>query len=130
MCLRTGGAAAGGLLGAFGLVGHRVLLGLFDHAGYNAAKGGVHAMTTGLAREFARDGITVNTVAPCAVQTQQLEDVRKVNPELVDKVVSVIPMGRPAAEEEIAGMVAYLASKDAAFVTGQVLSINGGTTML
>ena len=66
--------------------------GLVDHAAYNAAKGGVHAMTTGLAREFARDGITVNTVAPCAVQTQQLEDVRAVNPALVEQVLSIIPM--------------------------------------
>jgi 2,3-dihydroxy-2,3-dihydro-p-cumate dehydrogenase len=104
--------------------------GLVDHAGYNAAKGGVHAMTTGLAREFARDGITVNTVAPCAVQTQQLEDIRAVNPALIDKVLDVIPMGRAASEEEVAGMVAYLAGPDAGFVTGQTLSINGGTTML
>jgi 2,3-dihydroxy-2,3-dihydro-p-cumate dehydrogenase len=104
--------------------------GLVDHAGYNAAKGGVHAMTTGLAREFARDGITVNTVAPCAVQTQQLEDIRAVNPELIEKVLDVIPMGRAASEEEVAGMVAYLAGPDGGFVTGQVLSINGGTNML
>jgi 2,3-dihydroxy-2,3-dihydro-p-cumate dehydrogenase len=104
--------------------------GLFDHAGYNAAKGGMHGMTTGLAREFARDGITVNTVAPCAIQTQQLEDVRAVNPELVRKVIDVIPMGRPGTEEEVAGMVAYLAGADGGFVTGQVLSVNGGTTML
>lgn len=104
--------------------------GLVDHAGYNAAKGGVHALTTGLAREFARDGITVNTVAPCAVQTQQLEDIRRVNPTLVEKVLAVIPMGRAATEEEVAGMVAYLAGPDGGFVTGQVLSINGGTNML
>jgi 2,3-dihydroxy-2,3-dihydro-p-cumate dehydrogenase len=104
--------------------------GLVDHAGYNAAKGGVHAMTTGLAREFARDGITVNTVAPCAVQTQQLEDIRAVNPDLIDQVLAVIPMGRAAREEEVAGMVAYLAGPDAGFVTGQTFSINGGTTML
>jgi 2,3-dihydroxy-2,3-dihydro-p-cumate dehydrogenase len=104
--------------------------GLVDHAGYNAAKGGVHAMTTGLAREFARNGITVNTIAPCAVQTQQLEDIRAVNPALIEKVLDVIPMGRAASEEEVAGMVAYLAGPDAGFVTGQVLSINGGTAML
>jgi 2,3-dihydroxy-2,3-dihydro-p-cumate dehydrogenase len=104
--------------------------GLIDHAAYNAAKGGVHGMTTGLAREFARDGITVNTVAPCAVQTQQLEDIRAKNPALIDQVLSVIPMGRAAREEEVASMVAYLAGDEAAFITGQIISVNGGTTML
>lgn len=104
--------------------------GLVDHAGYNAAKGGMHGMTTGLAREFAREGITVNTVAPCAVQTQQLEDVRAVSAAMIDEALAIIPMGRFASEAEIASMVAYLATDEAAFVTGQVISVNGGTTML
>ena len=104
--------------------------GLWDHAAYNAAKGGVHGLTTGMAREFARDGITVNTVAPCAVNTPQMAEVTRRNPALAAKFVSVIPMGRPAEMEEVASMVSYLASAEASFVTGQVISVNGGSTML
>lgn len=104
--------------------------GLWDHAAYNAAKGGMHGLTTGLAREFAGVGITVNTVAPCAVETPQLEAIRPVNPQLVERFLSVIPMGRPGRMEEIASMVSYLASEEASFVTGQVISVNGGSTML
>ncbi len=104
--------------------------GLVDHAAYNAAKGGMHGMTTGLAREFALSGITVNTVAPCVVSTPQLEEVRRSNPELVRQVIAVVPMGRAGEMHEIASMVAYLAGEEAGFVTGQVISVNGGTTML
>jgi 2,3-dihydroxy-2,3-dihydro-p-cumate dehydrogenase len=104
--------------------------GLWDHAGYNAAKGGMHGLTSGLAREFARDGITVNTVAPCAVNTPQMQAVQKTAPDLAEKFVSVIPMGRPAEMAEVASMVSYLASAEASFVTGQVISVNGGSTML
>jgi 2,3-dihydroxy-2,3-dihydro-p-cumate dehydrogenase len=104
--------------------------GLWDHAAYNAAKGGVHGLTTGMAREFAKDGITVNTVAPCAVNTPQMVAIAKSNPALAAKFVSVIPMGRPAEMAEVASMVSYLASAEASFVTGQVISVNGGSTML
>ncbi len=104
--------------------------GLWDHAAYNAAKGGVHGLTTGMAREFARDGITVNTVAPCAVNTPQMVAITRSDPALAAKFVAVIPMGRPAEMEEVASMVSYLASAEASFVTGQVISVNGGSTML
>lgn len=104
--------------------------GLWNHAAYNAAKGGMHGMTTGLAREFAGAGITVNTVAPCVVNTPQFAEVAAANPQLAAKVVSVVPMGRPGEMHEVASMVAYLASDEAGFVTGQVISVNGGSTML
>jgi 2,3-dihydroxy-2,3-dihydro-p-cumate dehydrogenase len=87
-------------------------------------------MTSGLAREFALDGITVNTVAPCIIRTPQYDEVEAVNPALIEKCLSVIPMGRAGTEVEVASMVAYLCSTDAAFVTGQIISVNGGSTML
>lgn len=104
--------------------------GLWDHAAYNAAKGGVHGLTTGLAREYARDGITINTVAPCAVNTPQMQAITRSAPALAEKFISVIPMGRPAEMAEVASMVSYLSSTEASFVTGQVISVNGGSTML
>jgi 2,3-dihydroxy-2,3-dihydro-p-cumate dehydrogenase len=104
--------------------------GLWDHAAYNAAKGGVHAMATGLAREFAKDGITVNVVAPCIVNTPQVQQASLRAPQSMQRFIDVVPMGRPGEMDEIASMVCYLASREASFVTGQVISVNGGSTML
>jgi 2,3-dihydroxy-2,3-dihydro-p-cumate dehydrogenase len=104
--------------------------GLWDHAGYNAAKGGVHAMVTGLAREFAKDSITFNVVAPCIVNTPQVQKATTMSPQALQRFVEVVPMGRPGEMDEIASMVCYLASREASFVTGQVISVNGGSTML
>lgn len=109
--------------------------GLTDHAIYNAAKGGVHALTTGLAREFARAGITVNTVAPSYIKTPELATHLAAG-QVPDRLLTVlddaerlIPMGRPGTVEDVAGMVAYLAGPDAGFVTGQTISVNGGSSM-
>jgi len=107
-----------------GLTGDR------NMAAYNAAKGGVHGLTTGLAREFAKNGITVNTVAPCMVATPPVKKLMGTGNPLIEKFTDVIPMGRPGEMEEVASMVAYLASDEASFVTGQVISVNGGSTML
>jgi 2,3-dihydroxy-2,3-dihydro-p-cumate dehydrogenase len=104
--------------------------GLWDHAAYNAAKGGVHALATGLAREFATDGITVNVVAPCIVNTPQVQQAALKAPQAIQRFIDVGPMGRAGEMDEIASMVCYLASKEASFVTGQVISVNGGSTML
>lgn len=104
--------------------------GLWDHAAYNAAKGGVHALTTGLAREFALYDITVNTIAPPAVECEGLDRIRKRDSALVDKYIEIIPKGRAAYKEEVADAVWYLGTKGASFVTGQVISVNGGSNML
>jgi len=109
--------------------------GLTDHAIYNAAKGGVHAMTSGLAREFAGGGITVNTVAPSYVQTPEITAALAADalPDrlccVLARAVEQIPMGRPATVDDVAAAVAYLAREDAGFVTGQILSVNGGSSM-
>ncbi|WP_428912019.1 SDR family NAD(P)-dependent oxidoreductase [Niallia sp. Krafla_26] len=104
--------------------------GLWEHAAYNAAKGGVHALTTGLAREFAQYDITINTVAPPAVESGALEIYKEKRPEMASKMIEIIPKGRGAYEAEVADAVWYLATQEASFITGQVISVNGGSTML
>jgi 2,3-dihydroxy-2,3-dihydro-p-cumate dehydrogenase len=104
--------------------------GLWQHAAYNAAKGGVHGLTTGLAREFATHGITVNTVAPSATNTEEVVRWEAKDPTYVDDIKSLIPMGRFASMEEVAATIAFVASEDASFITGQIISVNGGSSML
>ena len=107
-----------------------VRTGLHHHAAYNAAKGGVHGMTTGLAREFAGHDITVNTIAPSLVNTPRFRALGASNPALAKKFLEVIVKGRPAEPEEVAAFASFIASSEAGFITGQVLSINGGAAML
>lgn len=112
--------------------GDSVRNGLWLHAAYNGAKGGVHGLTTGLAREFAKSGITVNVVAPCIVATPAVASLLESGKggRTMQRMVDVIPMGRPAELAEVASAAAYLATDEASFITGQVLSVNGGSTML
>jgi 2,3-dihydroxy-2,3-dihydro-p-cumate dehydrogenase len=109
--------------------------GLADHAMYNAAKGGVHAMVTALAREFAAAGITANTVAPSYIQTPELAatfesgEAPQSLVDVVEQAVSLIPIGRPGTPAEIGEAVAYLAGAECGFTTGQTLYVNGGSSM-
>ncbi|MEX2195942.1 MAG: SDR family oxidoreductase [Thermoleophilaceae bacterium] len=111
--------------------------GLWWHAMYNGAKGGVHGLTTGLAREFAPNGITVNCVAPSIVATAEVKEAMAAGDQLpapmkqaLNQTIGTIPAGRPATLEEVADVVCFLASEGAGFVTGQVISVNGGSSML
>jgi 2,3-dihydroxy-2,3-dihydro-p-cumate dehydrogenase len=112
-----------------------VRTGLMDHAMYNAAKGGVHAMMTGLAREFADADITANTVAPCYVLTPELSALfasGEAPPRLmavVDQGTAIVPLGRPGTPAEVAATVAFLAGDDSRFITGQTIYVNGGASM-
>jgi 2,3-dihydroxy-2,3-dihydro-p-cumate dehydrogenase len=103
--------------------------GLWDHAAYNAAKGGVHAIVSGLGREFAKNNITANVIAPPAVEGELLDDIRDRDTQLVDRYINIIPIGRGAYPEEVADAVVFLASDKATFINGQVISVNGGSTM-
>jgi 2-hydroxycyclohexanecarboxyl-CoA dehydrogenase len=97
---------------------------------YSGAKGAVIAFTKGLAREVARDGITVNCVAPGLVDTPMLAGIAEGHEKLIAAIVRSIPLGRTAVPDEIAAAICFFASSDAGYITGQTLSVNGGLTML
>ncbi|MDT5152032.1 MAG: 2,3-dihydroxy-2,3-dihydro-p-cumate dehydrogenase [Mycobacterium sp.] len=112
-----------------------VRTGLMDHAMYNAAKGGVHAMVTGLAVEYAKHGVTVNTVAPCYIQTPELSALFETGSapprllEVIEQATAIVPVGRPGTPDEVAAAVAFLAAEDSRFITGQTIYVNGGASM-
>ena len=101
--------------------------GAFGQTNYSAAKAGVHGFTKALALEVARKGVTVNTISPGYIGTKMVMEIPK---EVLDsKIIPQIPMSRLGKPEEVAGLVAYLASEEAAFVTGANIAINGGQHM-
>jgi acetoacetyl-CoA reductase len=101
--------------------------GAFGQANYAAAKAGMHGFTKALALETARHGITVNTVSPGYLRTKMVMQVP--DDILQSKILPQIPVGRLGEPDEVAALVAYLASPEAAFVTGADIAINGGQHM-
>ena len=101
--------------------------GAFGQTNYSAAKAGVHGFTKALALEVARKGVTVNTISPGYIGTKMVTAIPK---EVLDsKILPQIPLGRLGQPAEVAGLIIYLASEEAAFVTGANIAINGGQHM-
>ncbi|WP_039011070.1 SDR family oxidoreductase, partial [Cupriavidus sp. IDO] len=99
----------------------------FGQTNYAAAKAGMHGFTKSLALEVAKSGVTVNTVSPGFIGTKMVTAVPQ---EILDtKIIPQIPVGRLGKPEEVAALIVYLCSEDAAFVTGANIAINGGQHM-
>ena len=100
--------------------------GQFGQSNYAATKAGIHGFTMSLAQEVARNGITVNSISPGYIGTTMVmaiaEEVRK-------KIVAQIPVGRMGTPEEVGALVSFLASDDAAYITGTNVAMNGGQHM-
>ena len=107
-------------------------VGSSGEAVYAACKGGIVAFSKTIAREHARHGITVNVVCPGPTDTALFADYKAGagNPDkLLDAFTRAIPLGRIAQPDDLPGAILFFASRDAAYVTGQVLSVSGGLTM-
>ena len=101
--------------------------GAFGQTNYSAAKAGIHGFTKSLALEVAKKNVTINTISPGYIGTKMVTAIPK---EILDsKILPQIPVGRLGKPEEVAGLIIYLCSEEAAFVTGANISINGGQHM-
>ena len=101
--------------------------GAFGQTNYSAAKAGMHGFTKALAYEVARKGVTVNTISPGYIGTKMVTAIPQ---EILEsKILPQIPLNRLGLPAEVAGLIIYLASDEAAFVTGANISINGGQHM-
>lgn len=111
---------AGRIINISSVVGQR---GNYGQANYAATKSALFGFTRTLASELSRSGATVNCVAPGFTQTDMLAEV---DPEIQEKICERIPLGRFATVDDIAGVVRFIASDESAYMTGQVIGINGG----
>ena len=93
---------------------------------YSAAKAGMHGFTMALAQELANKGVTVNTVSPGYIGTEMVKAIR---PDVLEKIVGTIPVKRLGKPEEIASIIAWLASEEGGYSTGADFSVNGGMHM-
>jgi len=101
--------------------------GAFGQTNYSAAKAGIHGFTKALALEVARKNVTINTISPGYIGTKMVTAIPK---DILDsKILPQIPVGRLGKPDEVAGLIIYLCSEEAAFVTGANISINGGQHM-
>lgn len=100
--------------------------GQFGQTNYSAAKAGMHGFTMALAQEVASKGVTVNTISPGYIATDMVKAIRQ---DVLDKIIATIPVKRLGAPEEIASIVAWLASDESGFTTGADFSCNGGLHM-
>jgi acetoacetyl-CoA reductase len=100
--------------------------GQFGQVNYSTAKAGLHGLTMSLAQEVATKGVTINTVSPGYIGTDMVKGIRE---DVLEKIVNTIPVKRLGTPEEIASIVAWIASEDGGFATGADFSVNGGLHM-
>jgi 2-hydroxycyclohexanecarboxyl-CoA dehydrogenase len=104
-------------------------VGSSGEAVYAACKGGIIAFTKTLARELARKGVTLNVVCPGPTDTPLFDNFRAASPSIGDALARAIPLRRLGRPDDYAGMIAFLLSDDAEYITGQTISVSGGLTM-
>lgn len=120
--IRAGGGSIVNMSSIFGAVG-----GFGGSVAYHASKGAVRLMTKNAALHWAKEGVRVNSVHPGFVDTPMIVEVKE-DPQVMGAIVAMTPMGRLARAEEIAAVVAFLASDDASYVTGAEFYVDGGWT--